>query len=53
MKPPYRFVGRVITDTKTVQGMEMGLIVERTGQEHFQEFNCSELCYYEISRIEP
>lgn len=52
MKPPYRFVGRTITDTGTIGGMNLGLVVEKTGHEHFEEFNNSQLCYYEISGIE-
>ncbi|HJY10687.1 MAG TPA: MEDS domain-containing protein [Nitrososphaeraceae archaeon] len=53
MKPPYRFVGRTITDTETSGGMELGLALEKTGHEHFHEFNCSQMCYYDISKIEP
>jgi hypothetical protein len=52
MKPPYRFVGRTITDTGTIDGMNLGLVVEKMGHEHFEEFNNSQLCYYDISGIE-
>jgi hypothetical protein len=52
MKPPYRFVGRTIMDTGSKEGMKLGLVVEKTGQEHFEEFDNSQLCYYDISRIE-
>jgi MEDS: MEthanogen/methylotroph, DcmR Sensory domain len=52
MKPPYRFVGRTIMDTGTIEGMNLGLVVEKTGHEHFEEFNNSQLCYYDISGIE-
>ncbi len=52
MRPPYRFVGRTITDTETKGGMELGLVLEKTGHEHFDEFNCSQMCYYNISKIE-
>jgi hypothetical protein len=52
MKPPYRFVGRTITDTGTIEGMNLGLIVEKIGHEHFEEFDNSQLCYYDISGIE-
>ncbi|HEU4445653.1 MAG TPA: MEDS domain-containing protein [Nitrososphaeraceae archaeon] len=52
MKPPYRFVGRTITDTGTIEGMNLGLVVEKTGHEHFEEFDNSQLCYYDISGIE-
>jgi hypothetical protein len=52
MKPPYRFVGRTITETETKVGMELGLVLEKTGHEHFDEFDCSQMCYYDISKIE-
>ena len=52
MKPPYRFVGRTIRDTGTIEGMSLGLAVEKTGHEHFEEFDNSQLCYYDISEIE-
>jgi hypothetical protein len=53
MKPPFRFVGRTITDTQTVQGMELGMVLEKTGHQHFAEFDNSQMCYYDISGIEP
>ncbi|MCI0559072.1 MAG: MEDS domain-containing protein [Nitrososphaera sp.] len=52
MKPPYRFVGRTITDTRSKEGMKLGLVVEKTGHEHFDDFDCSQMCYYDISGIE-
>lgn len=52
MNPPYRFVGRTITDTGSKEGMQQGLIVEKTGHEHFKEFDNSQMCYYDISGIE-
>jgi hypothetical protein len=52
MKPPYRFVGRTIRDSGTIEGMNLGLVVEKTGHEHFEEFDNSQLCYYDISEIE-
>ena len=52
MKPPYRFVGRTITDTETIEGMKFGLLIEKTGNDHFQELDCSQMCYYDISGIE-
>ena len=51
-KPPYRFVGRTIMDTGSKEGMKLGLVVEKTGHEHFEEFDNSQLCYYDISGIE-
>jgi DcmR-like sensory protein len=52
MKPPFRFVGRTVTDTETIAGMEQGLVVESTGHRHFEDFGCSQMCYYDISAIE-
>jgi hypothetical protein len=52
MKPPYRFVGRTIMDTGSKEGMKLGLVLEKTGHEHFEEFDNSQLCYYNISGIE-
>jgi hypothetical protein len=52
MKPPYRFVGRTITDTGSKEGMQLGLALEKTGHEHFAEFDNSQMCYYDISGIE-
>ena len=52
MKPPYRFVGRTITDIESKEGMLLGLAVEKSGHEHFAEFDNSQMCYYDISRIE-
>lgn len=52
MKPPFRFVGRTITDTGSKEGMKLGLVVEKTGHEHFAEFDNSQMCYYDISGIE-
>jgi predicted Ser/Thr protein kinase len=52
MKPPFRFVGKTITNTTTIEGMELGMVVEKTGHAHFEEFDNSQLCYYDISGIE-
>lgn len=53
MKPPYRFAGRTIIDTSTVDGMNLGMRLEKSGHEHFNEFDNSQLCFYDISGIEP
>ena len=52
MKSPYRFVGRTITDTETKDGMTLGIALEKIGHEHFDEFECSQMYYYYISKIE-
>lgn len=52
MKRPFRFAGRTITDTGSVEGMQWGLSVEKSGHEHFDEFDNSQMCYYDVSKIE-
>ena len=52
MKPPFRFVGRTIADTETIEGMKIGMEVEKTGHKHFAQFDNSQLCCYDISRME-
>ena len=52
MDPPYRFVGRTITDIESKEGMLLGMAVEKSGHEHFAEFDNSQMCYYDVSRIE-
>lgn len=53
MKPPYRLAGRMVTNIGTRDGMKIQIFQERTGHQHFDEFNCSQMCHYDISRIEP
>jgi MEDS: MEthanogen/methylotroph, DcmR Sensory domain len=53
MKPPYRFVGGTITDIETKDGMKFNILLEKTGHQHFDEFNYSQICYYDLSKIEP
>jgi len=37
LNPPYRFVGKTVTDRETIEGMKFGLLIEKTGNDHFQE----------------
>jgi hypothetical protein len=53
MKPPYRLAGRMVTDIGTRDGMKIQILHERTGHQHFDEYNCSQICHYDISKIEP
>ena len=53
MKPPFRFVGGTITDIETKEGMKFSILLEKTGHQHFNELNYSQICYYDISKIEP
>jgi hypothetical protein len=53
MKPPYRCVGGTITDLETIDGMKFSILLEKTGHQHFDEFNRLQICYYDISKIEP
>jgi hypothetical protein len=52
MKPPFRFAGRTIPDIESTEGMMSGLVVEKTGQDHFAEFDNSQMCFYNISKLE-
>ena len=52
MKPPFRFAGRTITDIESVDGMTMGMGLEKIGQDHFEEFDNSQLCFYDIGKME-
>jgi DcmR-like sensory protein len=52
MKPPFRFVGRTITDIESVGGMLLGMGMEKMGQDHFEEFDNSQLCFYDIRKME-
>src|SRR5919106_5454987 len=53
MKPPYRFVGKTVSDIETKDGMKFGILLEKAGHQHFDKLNCSLLCYYDISKMEP
>jgi MEDS: MEthanogen/methylotroph, DcmR Sensory domain len=53
MKPPYRFVGQTVSDIETIDGMKFGILLEKAGHQRFEELNCSLLCYYNISKMEP
>ena len=52
MKPPFRFVARTIANTGSVDGMIQGMKLEKIGNDHFNEFDISLLCYYDIRKIE-
>ena len=52
MKRPFRFVGRTITDIESVNGMLQGMKLEKIGNDHFEEFGISLLCYYDIRKLE-
>jgi hypothetical protein len=45
-------VGRTIRDIESKDGMVLGMTVEKTGQDHFPEFDNSQLCYYDVSKME-
>jgi hypothetical protein len=52
MKPPFRFAGRTITDIESVDGMQLGMGLEKIGQDHFEEFDNSQLCFYDMRKME-
>jgi MEDS: MEthanogen/methylotroph, DcmR Sensory domain len=53
MKPPYRFVGGTLMDIESKDGMKFCISLEKTGHQHFDESNYSQICCYDISKIEP
>jgi len=53
MKPPFRSAGRTIIDIESVGGMEHGMALEKIGNDHFEEFDNSQLCFYDIRKMEP
>jgi hypothetical protein len=53
MNPPYRFVGGTITEIGTIDGMRFIISLEKTGHRHFDEYNYSQICVYDISKMEP
>jgi hypothetical protein len=52
MNGPFRFVGRTIVDVESKNGMTQGLNLEKIGHEHFAEFDNSQLCYYDVRKME-
>jgi len=52
MKLHYRRVGGNITDLQTIDGMKFSISLEESGHQHFDELNYSQICYYDISKIE-
>ena len=52
MKSPFRFAGRTITDTETKEGLKLGIVLEEVGHENFDSFENSQLCFYDISKLE-
>jgi len=53
MRPPFRFAGRTIIDIESVGGMQQGMTLEKIGNDHFEEFDNSQLCFYDIRKMEP
>ena len=53
MNPPYRFVGGTITEIGTIDGLKVITWLEKTGHRRFVEYNYSQICLYDISKIEP
>jgi hypothetical protein len=51
-KPPFRFVGKTISDVSTKDGILAELEVERIFHSSFNNYQCSFLCPYDISTIE-
>lgn len=52
MKLHYRRVGGHITDLQSIDGMKLSISLEETGHQHFDKYNYSQICYYDVSKIE-
>ncbi|MGA2664747.1 MAG: MEDS domain-containing protein [Nitrososphaerales archaeon] len=53
MESPFRFAGRTIADIESVRGMRQGMALEKMGNDHFEEFDNSQLCFYDVRKLEP
>ncbi len=52
LKPPYRFIGRMIPDVSTREGIEAELKIEHKFHSDFDNYDCSFLCTYNVKDIE-
>ncbi|MDH3277171.1 MAG: MEDS domain-containing protein [Nitrosopumilus sp.] len=52
LKPPFRFIGRVIPDVSTEVGMQLELDIEHKFHSEWENHDCSFLCTYAINDIE-
>lgn len=50
-KPPYRIVGRAISDVSTDMSMEVQYVLEKVFHSKFESMDGSVLCYYDWSQI--
>jgi len=51
-KQPCRFIGRLISDIFTREGIKTELELERMCHNNFDSYNCSFMCTYDIEDIE-
>jgi hypothetical protein len=51
-KPPYRFIGRAISDVSTRQGILASLELEHFFHSHFDDYQSSVVCTYNVKDIE-
>ena len=52
LKPPFRFIGRIIPNVSTKEGIEAELKLEHFLHSSFENFDCSVLCTYGVNDIE-
>ena len=50
--PPYWIVARLIPDVSTIDGIKTELEAERLLHRHFDKYDCSFLCSYNLDEIE-
>ena len=49
---PFRIVSRIVSDVSTIDGISAELELEHAVHEKFEDFGCSLICPYDISKIE-
>lgn len=52
LKPPYRFIGRIISDVSSKEDIEKELKIEHEFHSHFDDYDFSFLCTYNVNNIE-
>jgi len=50
--PPYRIVGRIVSNISTIDGISVQLELEKKTHSCFEDFRGSVMCIYDISEIE-
>jgi hypothetical protein len=51
-KPPFRIVGRLVSDVSTIEGISVEMELERYAHDGFDNYGGSVMCIYDIAKIE-